>query len=78
MRLSPLLADGCCVLLTMSPCGLFAVCVSRLVRTLVSSDQGPISFNLKYIFKVLSQNIVSPLGTNEFLAESVSVSPICL
>ena len=40
---------GCCVL-TVSARGLFDACVSLLVRTLVSSDQGPTSFNLKYLF----------------------------
>ena len=50
MRLSPLLADGHSVLPAMSPHGLFSVCVSLLVRTLVLSDQGPTSFNLKYFF----------------------------
>ena len=40
---------GRCVL-TVSARGLFAACVSLLVRTLVSSDQGPTSLNLKYLF----------------------------
>ena len=50
---------GCCVL-TVSARGLFAACVSLLVRTLVSSDQGPTSLNLKYLFCLISKYSKSP------------------